>query len=50
MPDDIKIVALEQMTLRDMTLNDLFTLDYGESAERSFVGDKWIRSGVQSDE
>ena len=50
MPEDIKIVALEQMTLRDTTLNDLFNLDYGESAERSFVGDKWIRSSVQSDE
>jgi hypothetical protein len=50
MPDDIKIVALEQMTLRDTTLNELFNLDYGESAERSFVGDKWIRSSVQSDE
>jgi hypothetical protein len=50
MPEDIKIVALEQMTLRDTTLNDLFNLDYGESAERSFVGDKWIRSSVKNDE
>ena len=50
MPGDIKIVALEQMTLRDPTLNDLFNLDYSESAERAFVGDKWIRSSVQNDE
>jgi hypothetical protein len=50
MPKDIKIVALEQMTLRDKTLNDLFNLDYGESAERSFVGDKWLRSSVQCEE
>lgn len=50
MPEDIKIVALEQMTLRDPTLNDLFNLDYGESAERSFIGDKWIRGRVQTGE
>lgn len=47
MPEDIKIVALEQMTLRDTTLNDLFNLDYGESAKRNFVGDKWKRSSAR---
>ena len=50
MPDDIKIVALEQMTLKDPTLNDIFNLDYGEAAERSFIGDKWTRSTSQTDE
>lgn len=38
-----KLVALEQMTLKDSTLNQLFDLDYGEEAERNFIGDKWIR-------
>jgi hypothetical protein len=50
MPEDIKIVALEQMTLRDLTLNDIFNLDYGEAAERNFIGDKWIRRSVQVEE
>jgi hypothetical protein len=43
MPEDIKIVALEQIILKDKTLNDVFNLDYGESAEREFVGGKWTR-------
>jgi hypothetical protein len=45
-PEDAKIVALEQMTLSDPTLNDVFNLDYGEAAERNFIGDNWVRSGV----
>jgi hypothetical protein len=44
--EDAKIVALEQMTLSDPTLNDVFNLDYGEAAERNFIGDKWGRSAV----
>jgi hypothetical protein len=35
------------MTKVDPTLNDIFNLDYGESAERRFVGDKWTRDIVQ---
>ena len=50
MPEDIKIVALEQMTLRDPTLNDIFNLDYGEEAKRDFVGGKWIRNSFQYEE
>lgn len=50
MQDDIKIVALEQMTLSDHTLNDTFNLDYGEAADRNFIGDKWIRSSLQGEE
>jgi hypothetical protein len=50
MPEDIKIVALEQVTLRDPTINDVFNLEYGEAAQRNFVGDKWIRSSVQREE
>ncbi|MEZ5002148.1 MAG: DUF4262 domain-containing protein [Chitinophagales bacterium] len=44
-----KVVALEQMTLRDQTLNDLFDLEYGEEAERDFIGDKWKRNKFKSD-
>ena len=34
MPEDIKIVALEQLTIKDRTLNEVFDLEYGEEAER----------------
>lgn len=50
MPDDIKLVALEQMTLRDNTLNEIFDLDFGEEAEREFVGAEWTRSTTQIDD
>lgn len=42
--EDARIVALEQMTIRDKTLNEVFNLDYGEQAERENIGSKWIRS------
>ena len=44
MPDDIRIVGLEQMVLKDSSLNDVFNLDYGEEAQRTIVGGKWKRS------
>jgi hypothetical protein len=44
MPKDIKIVALEQMILKDKTLNQVFDLDYGEEAEREYIGENWKRS------
>ena len=47
--EDIRLVALEQMTLRDHTLNEVFNLDYGESAEREFVGGKWLRKTYQEE-
>ncbi|MBP2616652.1 DUF4262 domain-containing protein [Chryseobacterium jejuense] len=36
--EDAKLVALEQMTLKDKTLNEVFDLDYGEQAEREYIG------------
>ncbi|AYB30319.1 DUF4262 domain-containing protein [Chryseolinea soli] len=47
MPEDIKIVALEQMILRDKTLNEVFNLDYGEAAERDAIGAQWTRSKIE---
>ncbi len=47
MPDDIKIVALEQLILRDKTLNEVFDLEYGEEAEREFVGGPWTRNDFE---
>ncbi|MCH7391140.1 DUF4262 domain-containing protein [Acinetobacter dispersus] len=42
-PDDIRLVALEQMILKDPSLNDIFDLGYGQVAERNFIGDGWER-------
>lgn len=39
--DDGKVVSLEQMVRSDETLNDVFNLEYGESAERAYVGGAW---------
>ena len=50
MPDDIKIVALEQLVLRDKTLNEVFNLEYGEEAEREVLGGHWTRSKGEHDE
>jgi hypothetical protein len=50
LPEDIKIVALEELVLRDKTLNEIFDLDYGEEAEREFIGGKWTRNKVGYDD
>jgi hypothetical protein len=38
---DAKIVSLEFIIGKDKTLNEVFRLDYGESAERDFIGGDW---------
>lgn len=43
MAEDIKMVCLKDVILRDNTLNDVFDLEYGEVAEREYVGGKWNR-------
>jgi len=43
---DIKWIALEEMVVRDSTLNELFNLDKGELAEREFVGGLWTRKRI----
>jgi len=35
------------MLLRDETLNDVFDIEYGEEATRSFIEDKWSRSEIE---
>ncbi len=45
-PKDIRMVAFEQLVLRDKSLNALFDLGYGEEANRSAVGGKWTRSKI----
>jgi hypothetical protein len=50
LPEDIKIVALEELILQDKTLNEIFDLDYGERAEREFIGGQWKRNKVEYDD
>jgi len=47
MPEDIKIVALEELIKRDGTLNEVFDLEYGEEAEREIVGGRWERNKIK---
>jgi hypothetical protein len=47
--EDIKIVALEELIKRDNTLNEVFDLEYGEEAERDFIGGQWTRNKVEND-
>ena len=45
--EDAIIVALEQLILRDKTLNEVFDLEYGEEAKRDLIGGKWTRTKVE---
>lgn len=45
--EDAIIVALEQVILRDKTLNEVFDLEYGEEAKRDHIGGKWTRTKVE---
>jgi hypothetical protein len=49
MPDDIKVVALEQIILRDKTLNGIFDLDYGYSADRDHIGGEWAKTKIENE-
>lgn len=48
LPEDIKIVALEQLIKLDNTLNEVFDLEYGEEAEREFIGGPWKRNTLET--
>ena len=50
MPDDIRLVSLEQIVLRDKTLNEAFDLNYGYSLNRDFIGGEWVEKKVEDDE
>jgi len=50
MPEDIRVVALKEIVERDKTLNEVFDLEYGEWAERDFVGGNWTRSRIEDDD
>lgn len=50
MPEDIRLVCLEELVKRDPTLNDVFNLDYGEAAERTGINSEWTRSVFEEEE
>jgi hypothetical protein len=49
LPGDINIVALDELISKDNTLNEVFDLEYGEGAEREFIGGQWTRTKTESD-
>jgi Domain of unknown function (DUF4262) len=49
MPEDIRLVALEEVIRKDLTLNEVFDLDYGQSADRAFIGDEWTNTAIQEE-
>jgi hypothetical protein len=50
MPENAKLVSLEQMTIKDKTLNEIFDLEYGEEAVREFIGEKWARNKFENED
>jgi hypothetical protein len=44
------IVALEQLVLKDNSLNEVFNLEYGEEAERESIGSEWTRKTTEYDD
>lgn len=50
MPEDIKIVALQELIKRDKKLNEIFDLEYNEEAHRGFLGGRWIRNKMENDQ
>jgi hypothetical protein len=47
MADDIRLVALEQMVIRDNTLNEVFDLEYGYSMDRDIIGGEWTKTKLE---
>lgn len=50
MPGDIRLVTLEQMVIKDKTLNEVFGLDYGYSMDRDFIGGEWSKIKLDDEE
>ncbi len=48
--EDARIVALEQMTIKDKTLNEVFNLDYREAADREYIGGQWTLTKTGDEE
>lgn len=50
LPDDIRLVALEQLVISDSSLNEAFDLNFGRSLDRAFIGDPWTESTMEDSE
>jgi Domain of unknown function (DUF4262) len=50
LPDDGRLVTLDQMITNDYSLNEVFNLEYGEQAKREFIGGKWTRMKLEDHE
>jgi Domain of unknown function (DUF4262) len=42
--EDARVVSLQELILKDKTLNEVFNLEYGESADREEIGGLWTRT------
>lgn len=43
LPEDGRLVCLDEVVQKDATLNDVFNLEYGEVADRAHLRGKWTR-------
>ncbi|MEG0359849.1 MAG: DUF4262 domain-containing protein [Anaerorhabdus sp.] len=45
--EDIKLVHFEELISNDLSLNEVFDLEYGQCADRNFIGDNWVISNLK---
>ncbi len=45
--EDMRLVALEEIVIKDRTLNEVFDLEYGQEATRTFIGGHWTRNMLE---
>ena len=50
MPEDIRLVTLEQLITRDNELNEVFDIDYGQCADREFAGGPWTITKLKEEQ
>lgn len=48
--NDFKVVCLEEITKRDNTIDELYTLNYGWAAWRESIGGQWNREEQEAEE
>ena len=49
LPEDIRLVCLEEIVLQDKTINEVFDLGYGYSVNRDFIGGEWKQTKVEDE-
>jgi len=48
--EDYILVGLEHILQRDPTLNEVFDLQYGQAADRKFIGDEWVFTALEDND